>query len=187
MTLRVKGKHPELLNPVTGEIKKIARYEETANGTKIEINVNDPADSFFVLFREKADAPSVVKASAPVTELDLFYNDKNELIAETGKPGSYTLTMSDGTKRPVTIKAESQTLAITSWKTESTDNEGFTEIRVAEFKLPKNFGKDQRVRGVTERDCGRVQRSAAHVVARQRTTMIHDVLRIEDHLHTLPC
>ena len=36
-------------------------------------------------------------------------------------------------------------LAISGWETESTDNEGFTEIRVAEFGLPKNFGKDQRV------------------------------------------
>ena len=102
-TLRVKGKQPELMNPVTGEIKKIARFEETANGTKIEIDVNDPADSFFVLFREKATAPSVVKASAPVTELDLFYNDKNELVAETGKVGSYKLTMSDGSTRSVTM------------------------------------------------------------------------------------
>ena len=145
MTLRVKGKQPELLNPVTGEIKKIARYEETAKGTKIEINVNDPADSFFVLFRDKADAPSVVKASALVTQLDLFYNDKNELIAQTDNAGTYKLTMSDGSTRSFTIKEESQTLAITGWKTESTDNEGFTETRVAEFSLPKNFGKDQRV------------------------------------------
>ena len=53
--------------------------------------------------------------------------------------------MSDGSTRSLTINAESQTLEITGWKTESTDNEGFTEIRVAEFKLPKNFGKDQRV------------------------------------------
>jgi hypothetical protein len=144
-TLRVKGKQPELMNPVTGEIKKIARYEATANGTKIEIDVNDPADSFFVLFREKALAPSVVKASAPVTELDLFYNAKNELVAETGKAGTYKLTMSDGNTRSVTIAADSKSLQITGWKTESTDNEGFTEICIAEFSLPKDFGKDQRV------------------------------------------
>ncbi len=145
VTLRVKGKQPELMNPVTGEIKKIARYEATANGTKIEINVNDPADSFFVLFREKAVAPSVVKATASATELDLFYNDKNELVAETGKAGTYKLTMSDGKTRSVTIAADSKSLQITGWKTESTDNEGFTETRVAEFKLPSTFGKGPRV------------------------------------------
>ena len=144
-TLRGKGKQPELMNPVTGEIRKIARYEETANGTKIEIEVNDPADSFFVLFREKAAAPSVVKASAPVTELDLFYNDKNELVAETRKAGTYKLTMSDGSTRSVTIEEDSQTVAISNWKTESTDNAGFTETRVAEFNLPASFGNDQRV------------------------------------------
>ena len=70
------------MNPVTGEIKKIARYEETANGTKIEINVNDRADSFFIMFREKAVSPSVVKASASTTELDLFYNAKPTRCAD---------------------------------------------------------------------------------------------------------
>ena len=135
---------PELMNPVTGEIKKIARYEATANGTKIEINVNDPADSFFVLFREKAVAPSVVKATASATELDLFYNDKNELVAETGRAGTYTLTMSDGKTRSVTIAADSKSVQITGWKTESTDNEGFTETRVTEFFGPSGFGNGQR-------------------------------------------
>jgi len=145
VTLRVKGKQPELMNPVTGEIKRIARYEATASGTKIEIDVKDPADSFFVLFREKAVAPWVVKASAPVTELDLFYNAATELVAETGTAGTYTLTMSDGSTRSVRIKADSQTVAITGWKTESTDNEGFTETRGTEFELSSTFGKDQRV------------------------------------------
>ena len=144
-TLRVKGKQPELMNPVTGEIRKLARYEATGNGTKIEIDVNDPADSCFVLFREKADAPSVVKASAPATELDLFYNEKNELVAETGKAETYKLTMSDGSTRSVAIKADSKSVQIADWKTESTDHEGFTETRVAEFNLPKRFSEDQRV------------------------------------------
>jgi hypothetical protein len=144
-TLRVKGKQPELMNPVTGEIKKIARFEETGNGTKIEIDVNDSADSFFVLFRENANAPSVVKASASAAELDLFHNDKGELVAETGKAGTYKLTMSDGSTRSVTVKADAQSVALTGWKTESTDNGGFTETRVSEFNLPKSFGNDQRV------------------------------------------
>jgi len=240
VTLRVKGKQPELMNPVTGEIKKIARYEQTMSGTRIEIDVKDRADSFFVLFREKAVSPSVVKASAPVTEIDLFYNDKNELIAETGKAGTYKLTMSDDTSRSVTSGADTTKpekkkpqiviskavygvpgdpqkqvdvtkkvqallsageqgiivnnelagrdpaygtikrlelvytvdgkvrkvsvpenkevdlpgskggagrvlLELTGWKTESTDNEGFTETRVCEFTLPKSVGKNQRV------------------------------------------
>lgn len=239
-TLRVKGKQPELLNPATGEIKKMARYEETANGTRIEIDVKDPADSFFVLFREKAVSPSVVQASASATELDLSYNAKNELVADTRMGGTYELTMSDGSVRSVTLgdgsaisqnksvgvvitkalygapgvpekqadvtekiqslvsagestvkvsneltgrdpayltrkrlelvytadgqtykvsAAENETLKlpgnvneagtvlldIVGWKTESTDNEGFTETRVAEFNLPKKAGKGQRV------------------------------------------
>jgi len=248
VTLRVKGKQPELMNPVTGETKSIARYQETANGTKIEIDVKDPSDSFFVLFREDATTPSVVEASAPVTELDLFYNDKNELVAETGHAGRYKLTMSDGTTRIVTMgdgsakpeeksagivitkalygvpgvpakqvdvteKIQAQVsagerritgtnelvgrdpafgtkkrlelvyrldgkvhevsipedeaivlpdsktgagkalLALTDWETESTDNEGFTEVQSTEFSLPKRIGKDERV----YLDLGRVE------------------------------
>ncbi|MGB0257782.1 MAG: glycosylhydrolase-like jelly roll fold domain-containing protein, partial [Coraliomargarita sp.] len=205
-----------------------------------EIDVKDRADSFFVLFREKASAPSVVKASASATELDLFYSDKNELIAESGMGGTYELTMSDRSTRSVKLGDESATsekknpkivitkavygapgapekqvdvtekiqalvsagertvnasnelagrdpaygtpkqlelvysvngkahtvsvkenevinlpvikpergkalLEITGWKTESTDNDGFTETRVAEFQLPKKIGKDQRI------------------------------------------
>ena len=145
VTLRTKGKQPILMNPVTGEIKKIARYEETANGTKIEISVNDIADSFFLLFRKKGTAPSVVKASASPTVLDLFFNDKNELVAATEKAGTYTLTMSNGKTRSFTIIEDPESLKITDWKTESTDNEGFTETRVTEFKLPASFAKDQRM------------------------------------------
>lgn len=144
-TLRVKGKQPELFNPVTGEIQKIARYEETAGGTKIEINVRDRADSFFVLFREKTAVPSVVNASAPVTDLDLFYNDYNELVAETGKAGSCELTMSDGTTRSFAVERDAASLGIDDWKTESIDNEGFTEIRTAEFDLSVGFGNGRRV------------------------------------------
>ena len=193
-----------------------------------------------MLFREKASAPSVVKASAPASELDLFYNAKNELVAESDKTDAYKLTMSDGSTRFVklgdgfvslekknpkivitkavygapgvpkkqvdvtdkiqalvsagesTVKASNELagrdpaygtlkqlelvyavdrkvhevsvkeneavnlpvikpergqalLEVTGWKTESTDNEGFTETRAAEFKLPKKIGKDQRV------------------------------------------
>ena len=145
VTLRAKGKQPELFNPVTGEIKNIARYEATPNGTKIEIDVKDRADSFFVLFREKAITPAVVNASVPVTELDLFYNDKNELVAETGIAGTYKLTMSNGKTRSVTIATDSKSLAIDGWKTVSTEQEDFTEIRVAEFSLSTEIGKDKRV------------------------------------------
>jgi len=144
-TLRAKGKQPELMNPVTGEIKTLARYAETANGTQIEIDVKDPSDSFFVLFREKATEPSVVKASASAAELDLFYNEKGELVAESGKAGTVQLTMSDGSTCSITIQGESQTVAISDWTTESTDNEGYTEVRTAEFSLPKKIGNDQRV------------------------------------------
>ncbi|MGB0372894.1 MAG: glycosyl hydrolase [Opitutales bacterium] len=143
--LRVQGMQPELFNPVTGEIKKLARFEETANGTRIEIDVKDPADSFFVMFREETTTPSVVDASASVSELDLYYNAKNELVVESAMAGNYTLTMSDGTERSVSIHENAASIAIENWNTETSDHEGFTNTHVAEFELRKNFAKDQRV------------------------------------------
>ena len=144
-TLDVKGKQPELMNPVTGEIKKLARFEQSASGTRIEIDVKDRSDSFFVLFREQSTLPSVVRASLPANELDLFYNKQGKLIAESGKSVKDTLIMSDGSERPVSIKGDSRAVSIHGWKSESSDNEGFTETFVASFNLPKEVSNDQRV------------------------------------------
>lgn len=47
--------------------------------------------------------------------------------------------------RSVTIKADSKSLAIGGLNVESTDKDGFTEIRATEFNLPKSFGNDKRV------------------------------------------
>lgn len=146
VSLRVKGKQPELLNPVTGEIKKIARYRETPHGTKILIDVKDTADSFFVLFRDSPSRPSVIDASAPVTELDLTFNNADELVAESGKAGRYVLTMSDGTRRDAVIEQGSQVHPIKGpWRTEKLDEKGYSVLKEAEFELPKGFGAGQRV------------------------------------------
>ncbi|MCX6997368.1 MAG: glycosyl hydrolase, partial [Kiritimatiellaeota bacterium] len=59
-SLRVTGKVPELFNPVTGEIRTMARYKAEKNGTKICLDVNDRADSFFVVFRKTPSRPSVL-------------------------------------------------------------------------------------------------------------------------------
>ncbi|NQV33183.1 MAG: hypothetical protein HQ515_10845, partial [Phycisphaeraceae bacterium] len=61
-TLRVSGRGPELFNPVTGQITKLARYNSEKNATRICIDVKDTSDSFFVVFRDKIQGPSVIKA-----------------------------------------------------------------------------------------------------------------------------
>jgi hypothetical protein len=150
-TLRVSGKVPELYNPVTGKITKIVRYKEDKNGTRICINVNDPADSFFVLFRDKASAPSVVKVEAegknvPPAELDLYQDPRGGLTGESAKQGTYSLTLSDGTTKSLVVAADARSLAIPGpWTTTPKNPNGFSVLQETTFTVPAGFGKGQKV------------------------------------------
>ncbi len=145
-TLRVSGKAPELFNPVTGKVKRPARFKSVEGGTRIAINVSDRSDSFFVVFRDEPSQPSVVAASVAPGELDLFYGEDGRLTAETAGAGSWTLTLSDGSERTLASKQEPRTLAIEGpWKTVETQDGGFTVVQETGFDLPADFGKDRRV------------------------------------------
>ncbi len=150
-TLRVSGKTPELFNPVTGEITKLARYQSVQNGTRIVIDIKDKSDSCFIVFSDQPSQPSVVsvqqggKDIAPA-DLNLFYNQDNQLTAESTRAGDYTLTMSDGSKRTVVIEQDSQTFAIESpWQSVKQDKKGYSVLNETTFDLPAAFGKGQRV------------------------------------------
>ncbi len=157
--LRVTGKVPELFNPVTGEIRKIARYKAAVDGARICIHVNDKSDSFFVIFREMQQTASVVKAQSEGKDagpgvLGLFYDVKNGLSAESRSKGVYTLTMSDGTTKSVTIDQDSACLPLTGeWTTTNKDEKGFSVLKELEFSVPADFGKGQKI----ELDLGQVE------------------------------
>jgi hypothetical protein len=157
--LRVTGKVPELFNPVTGEIRKIARYKAEKDGTRICIHVNDSSDSFFVIFREKQQTPSVVKVQAEGKDvgpgaLALYYDVKNRLTAESGSKGVYTLTLSDGTEKSVTIAKDSEALPINgTWATTNKDEKGFSVYQEISFAIPSGFGQGEKI----ELDLGNVQ------------------------------
>jgi len=150
-TLRVSGMAPELFNPVTGEITKLARYTSVEGGTRISIHINDPSDSCFIVFRHKPATPSVVKAQLAGTEvppagLHLFYDENNALIAESEKARSYTLTMSDGTTRELVVGNDSQTFAIDGpWSSTKQDENGYSVLQDTTFELPVTFGDGQRM------------------------------------------
>ncbi len=150
-TLRVTGKVPELFNPVSGEITKLARYQSVESGTRITIDVHDKSDSCFIVFRDKASKPSVVsvrqggKDIGPA-DVDLFYDAKNQLTAEASKAGDYTLIMSDGSKRTLSIETDSQTFPINSpWQSLKQDENGYSVLKETAFELPAGFGKGERV------------------------------------------
>jgi hypothetical protein len=150
-TLRVTGKAPEMFNPVTGQITKLARYKSVKNGTRISIDVKDKSDSCFIVFRDKPTQPSVIEAQlagkdVSTADLHLFYDQRNKLTAETAKPGTYTLTMSDGTKRNLVIEQGSKTFAIKGpWQTTKKEEKGYSVLQETTFDLPAAFGKAQRM------------------------------------------
>jgi len=149
--LRVTGKAPELFDPVTGQISKMARYKSGKDTTRICIHVNDPADSFFVVFRQQQQTPSVVKVQAGGKDagpgdLALFYDDNNRLKAESARKGDYTLTMSDGTEKTVRIGRDSETLPLNgTWTTTNKDGKGFSVFMKTTFSVPADFGKGQKI------------------------------------------
>ena len=157
--LRVTGKVPELFNPVTGEIRKIARYKAEKDGTRICIHVNDLADSFFVIFRDKQQTASVVKVQTEGKDvgpgvLGLYYGVNNSLTAESGKKGVYTLTMSDGTEKSARIDKDSETLPLSgAWTTANKDGQGYSVFQETTFTVPAGFGKGRKI----ELDLGPVE------------------------------
>jgi hypothetical protein len=157
--LRVSDKVPELFNPATGEIRKIARYKTEKDGTRISIHVNDRSDSFFVIFREKQPTPSVVKVQAQGKDvgpgvLGLYYDVKNNLTAESRSKGVYSLSLSDGTTKSVTIDQDSASLPLSGeWTMIKKDEKGFSVFKELAFSVPSGFGEGQKI----ELDLGAVE------------------------------
>jgi hypothetical protein len=157
--LRVTGKVPELFNPVTGEIRKIARYKAEKDGTRICIHVNDRSDSFFVIFRENQQTASVVKVQADGKDagpgdLALYDDGQNRLTAESARKGLYALTMSDGMEMSVRMDKDSESLPLGgAWTTANKDEKGFSVFKETTFSVPAGFGKGQKI----ELDLGNVE------------------------------
>lgn len=157
--LRVTGKVPELFNPVTGEIRRIARYKAEPDGTRICIHVNDKSDSFFVIFRDKPRTASVVKVQAAGKEvgpgeLALFYDEHDRLTAESAGKGIYSLVMSDGEEESVRLDRDPESLPLGgAWTTTNKDEKGFSVFKDLAFTVPADFGKGRKLM----LDLGRVE------------------------------
>jgi hypothetical protein len=157
--LRVTGKVPELFNPVTGEIRKMARYKNEKDGTRICIPVLDKADSFFVVFRENQQAASVVNVQADGKDvgpgdLALYYDSGNRLVAQSHRKGTYAVTMSDGTAKRVVVDKDAEILPINgTWTSANKDAKGFSVLKEITFSAPAAIEKDCKM----ELDLGSVE------------------------------
>lgn len=122
-TFRVRGLQPELWDPATGEVRKPAVFQETAQGTQVPLRF-DPAGSVFVVFREKASpATQVVEIArdgvvlcgpqqqAPARVPELWLEGKETRLAR-GEPGRYTIARANGTRASFDVDAPAAPLSV---------------------------------------------------------------------------
>lgn len=113
-TFRIKGKQPELWDPMTGRMRNAAVFTETPRGTQVPVELG-PADSIFVVFRQKVD-PSIqvveVRRGDAVlfgeneqrpVELPAISNLGERLETESAQPGHYKLRFADGREAVVDV------------------------------------------------------------------------------------
>ncbi len=92
-SFRVTNKIPELWDATTGEITKLARFQNDGETTRVWIDL-DGLESAFVVFRESADdVHSIVQAEAGT---DVALLSGGEVKLQTSSEKSSTITWSDG-------------------------------------------------------------------------------------------
>ncbi|MCE5346329.1 MAG: glycoside hydrolase family 2 [Bacteroidales bacterium] len=105
---RVTGKVPELWDPMTGEIKRLAVYSEDEEYTYVPLHL-PPEASVFIVFREgeysdhivgiKKDGkeifPKVTLPGSCYPVIECFWQN-GKTVASISSPGDYSLNWSDG-------------------------------------------------------------------------------------------
>jgi hypothetical protein len=92
ITLRVRGRAPELWHPDTGTIEPLAVYSLTEDGrTRMPLSL-DPYGSVFVVFRNQAES-HIVEVSGPAGDYDLHLAENRFVASAAGK---YTLRTDSG-------------------------------------------------------------------------------------------
>jgi hypothetical protein len=113
---RVKDKNPEIWDPETGTIQKVAIYDINGEETSIPLRLQ-PHGSVFVVFREQDEAPHLISSAFdekqvfPVSGTDsenAIYTDLQtegfEISLITSKEGKYTLTDKEGNSNVVEVR-----------------------------------------------------------------------------------
>jgi hypothetical protein len=98
---RITNKIPELWNPVTGEITKIARFKSEKNETIAWIKL-ESLESAFIVFRESAQGViSIIEAKD-----DNVYtlNSSNQIACLASASGEYNIKLSNGKSQTISVK-----------------------------------------------------------------------------------
>lgn len=92
-SFRVVDKIPELWNPMTGEVTKLAQFKSNHENTVTNIPL-EVGESVFVVFREATDGIVSVKDSEG--NLSLHLSEDNQIRARTTATGFYEVPLSNG-------------------------------------------------------------------------------------------
>lgn len=93
---RVKGKQPEIWDPVSGSIHFPGLFRVRESCVEMPLDL-DLAGSLFVVFRAEAPRLHVISASSP--DADIQFDASGQLAAWLGNGAPVRLVMSDGTER----------------------------------------------------------------------------------------
>jgi len=125
-SFKIEGKIPELWNPMTGQIRKLAQFSSANGITSTTIKLTSEG-SAFIVFRESSNDLSAVSEAVsgnnPIPEFFLNKANKPEMIVSAN--GMYHNTV-NGMKWDVEVKDVPLPLALTgSWKVKFNKASGF--------------------------------------------------------------
>lgn len=92
-SFRVNHKIPELWNPMTGEITKLAQFKSYNESTITNISL-EVGESVFVVFREASK--NTVAIESPTDNLSFSLSEENSPVATTATAGRYKVALSTG-------------------------------------------------------------------------------------------
>ena len=156
---RVTGKVPELWDPMTGEIKRLAIYKDDGEFTYVPLHLN-PEGSVFVIFSSQQSQkhitrilndgdeifPAAVIPGSRFPAIECSYTEDG-VSARTSRPGNYTLKWSDGTEEFIIEKEPYSGIPINSSFNLKFLNKWGPEgaIAIKEFQSWTDF-KDKKIR-----------------------------------------
>lgn len=136
LTFRVDGKEPELWDPATGCITRVARYVKTEDGRITLPMTLPPNGSVFVVFRNPEQQPHITMANGPARIL-IGDRDGNAASIRFWKNGRYTFGNSDGKHFHVDIARLSEPVPLDdSWEVDFAPGWGAPESIVFETLVP---------------------------------------------------
>lgn len=153
---RVTGKVPEIWNPMTGELRRVAQYREEGGYTRFPITF-DPEGSLFVVFRDKPTTTltltengkpvSFDAAASVVTERPIVYETNGKIVAEFTRRGNYEAQVNGGAAKSIQIKTNQKSTPVKgAWKVAFDTQWGGPESLVMKELKPWNEYIEQAVR-----------------------------------------